>query len=196
VPSDSARAAMLSVLLFADDAGRVVLSRDYRGDIGRLRVADFCASQLRAGSGALARGDAPPVTLFDSSTFVVRRVRGAPGPLWLVGAANGNANAATCVELLSAFERLLHEYFGDETLSASAIRGQAALVFALLDEARRAAAAMPFRLGLTAAKRARRSQTTASRSCWSLPPCATWCRSRPPPAASGALRRPRMPQAL
>ena len=136
MPSDAARAAMLSVLLLADDAGRVVLSRDYRGDVGRLRVADFCASQLRAGSGALARGDAPPVTLFDGSTFFVRRVRGAPGPLWLVGAANGNANAALCTEVLAAFERLLHEYFGGETLSASAIRGQAALVFALLDEVR------------------------------------------------------------
>lgn len=128
---------MLSVVLFADDAGRVVLSRDFRGEVGRLRVADFCASQLRAGSGALARGDAPPVTLFDNSSFVVRRVRDAPGPLWLVSATSSNANVACVVELLAAFERLLRDYFAGETLSASAIRGKAALVFALLDEARR-----------------------------------------------------------
>ena len=181
---------MLSVLFFADDAGRVVLSRDYRGDVGRLRVADFCTAQLRAGSGALARGDAPPVTLFDGSTFFVRRVRGAPGPLWLVGAANGNVNAALCTELLSAFERLLHLYFAGETLSASVIRGQAALVYALLDEVRRAAAArrlwcceahaaavMPLRccgcdaasLGLTAASHCGR--------------CRADCRPRHSPAA-------------
>ena len=130
---------MLSVVFFADDQGRVVLSRDFRGAVGRLRVSDFCTSQLRAGSGALARGDAPPVSLFDGSSFFVRRVRGAPGPLWLVGGCEGNANAAAAVEFLAALERLLRDYFAasGETLSASAIRGKAALVFALLDEVSR-----------------------------------------------------------
>jgi hypothetical protein len=137
---------MLSVVLFADDAGRVVLSRDFRGEVGRLRIADFCSSHLRASSGALARGDAPPVVLWDKSSFIVRRVRDAPGPLWLVSATSSNANVACVVELLAAFERLLRDYFAGETLSASAIRGKAALVFALLDEARHHARCMLARL--------------------------------------------------
>ena len=124
-----------SIVFFADDTGRMVLGRDYRGDVGRLRVAAFCEARLRAGSSPLARGDAPPLALFDGSTFVARRLRGATG-VWLVGATNGNANAALLVEALAALERLTVAYFADEAPTASALRGKAALVFALLDEAR------------------------------------------------------------
>ena len=122
-----------STLLFVDDAGRVVLGRDYRGEVGSLRIAEFCSTHLRSGGGALARGDAPPVLLFDGSSFIVRRVRGGGG-VWLVGATSANANAALCVAFLAAFERLLSAYFSGEPPTPSALRGKAALVFALLDE--------------------------------------------------------------
>jgi hypothetical protein len=121
-----------------DDGGRVVISRDYRGDVGSLRVASFCEAHLRArggGGGALSRGDAPPLLLFDGSTFITRRVRRGGG-MWLVGATNGNVNAAACVQFLASIENVFSVYFCDEPPSAGALRGKAALVYALLDEAR------------------------------------------------------------
>jgi hypothetical protein len=125
------------VLLFVDDAGRVVLGRDYRGDVGSLRLAAFCEAHLRgARGGGVARGDAPPLLLFDGSSFVLRRLRGGVG-LWLLGATNGNANAAMCVALLAQLENVMVQYFSGDPPTASALRGKAALVYALLDEARR-----------------------------------------------------------
>jgi hypothetical protein len=140
-----------------DDSGRVVLGRDYRGDVGAVRINAFCEAHLRRGGGALARGDAPPIQLFDGSSFVLRRLRGGGG-LWMVGATNANVNAALCVALLAQLECVFVAYFADEPLTASALRGKAALVFALLDEVRRRGAAMRHRVAYADHRR------------WRLPP--------------------------
>jgi hypothetical protein len=164
-----AAAAARSTLLFVDDGGRVVISRDYRGDVGSLRVASFCEAHLRGGSGPLARGDAPPLLLFDGTTFIARRVRRGGG-LWLVGATNANANAAACVQLLASLERVFAAYFCDTPPSPGALRGKAALVYALLDEAR---------------ARAREHQRVCCmrvrmrvRACGCAPACASACARR------------------
>jgi Adaptor complexes medium subunit family len=123
---------MLSLLLLCDADGRPLIGRDYRGDVGSVLVKAFCVQVLR-----YLTSDAPPVILFEGSTFFVRRL--ARGGGTLVGATSSNINAALALTTLVAVERLL-EAFGvlntaDGAMRQSDILSHASVVYALLDEA-------------------------------------------------------------
>ncbi len=119
-------------MLLCDHDGRVLLGRDYRGDVGSVRVKAFCDAKLRR-----ATGDEPPVMLFDGTSFFTRRLRGAT--LTLLGATNANMNAAAAVEALLAIEHVLLS-FGVVSpgvhVTSSSLLSKAALIYELLDEAR------------------------------------------------------------
>lgn len=119
---------MLSLVHLCDSSGRILVGRDYRGEVGSLRVKSFCEERLRRSTG-----DSPPIEQFDGSTFFTRRLHG----LVLLGATSSDVNAAAATEILVALGNVFLAFGIVEhgvAPSPSAVQAKAPLILALLDE--------------------------------------------------------------
>ena len=113
-----------SAVYFLDLAGRVILHRDYRGDIPLSLV-----ERLVAHIGDLEEaGRMTPVLHFKGVTFVV-----VPHTnLYIVAATRTNANAVALLLFLHRIIAVFAEYFGE--LLEESLRDNFVIIFELLDE--------------------------------------------------------------
>ena len=113
-----------SGVYFLDVAGRVILSRDYRGDVP-LAVVDRLVHHL----GELEeQGQLAPVVHFKGFSFVYTQYSN----LYVVAAATANANAAALLLFLHKTIGVFKEYFGD--LEEESLRDNFVIIYELLDE--------------------------------------------------------------
>lgn len=114
-----------SVSIVAVD-GKILATRDYRGEVHRSELKDFVAAIIKGKNAA----DTPPVLCHAGTSFAFVR----DGSVFVVASTRWDANAVAMIEFLNATLAVLKSYFGGVAIKPSDVREKLPLVYALLDE--------------------------------------------------------------
>lgn len=119
----------ISALFFLDAKGKIIVFRDYRGDVGPKCVDKFMArlSELEETSRAT------PIILADGITYIYVQVFN----LILLAVTRANSNAASITAFLHRLIHVFKHYFGQ--LEEESLRDNFVIVYELLDEVGRTA---------------------------------------------------------
>ncbi|KCV72178.1 hypothetical protein H696_01580 [Fonticula alba] len=113
---------VLSAVFILDIKGKVLISRNYRGDINMSAIDNFVPLVVDA------EDEPPPVVASDGLHFIYIK----HNDLYLVGITRKNTNAAAQLVYLHKFRAILEDYF--RTLREESIRDNFVLIYELLDE--------------------------------------------------------------
>lgn len=115
----------MSAIYFLDMKGKVLIARNYRGEVDPTLIERFLPLLLeKEEEGCLC----PVLRYNDSVTFMWTKVAN----LYLVAASRSNSNAAMVFSFLHKLTSVLSEYFKE--LEEESIRDNFVLVYELLDE--------------------------------------------------------------
>lgn len=114
----------ISAIFFLDVKGRIIISRDYRGDISPKYVEKFMykLSELEEG------GKLTPVISHEGVTFVYLQ----HSNLYILAVTRANVNAAAVVLFLHSLVDVFKHYF--QELEEESLRDNFVIVYELLDE--------------------------------------------------------------
>ena len=113
---------VLSALFITDRKGKILISRNYRGDIP-IGVTEGFSKRIQQ-----AEDDMKPVYTEDGVTFVYIQYNN----LYLLGVTKRNSNALVIMLFLYKMCEVFREYFGD--LQEESIRDNFVIIYELLDE--------------------------------------------------------------
>ena len=113
---------VLSALFITDRKGKILISRNYRGDIP-IGVTEGFSKRIQQ-----AEDDMKPVYTEDGVTFVYIQYNN----LYLLGVTKRNSNALVIMLFLYKMCEVFREYFGD--LQEESIRDNFVIIYELMDE--------------------------------------------------------------
>jgi AP-1 complex subunit mu len=112
-----------SAIFFLDQKGKIIISRDYRGDVSSTITDRFQRKVLELDERTLK-----PVFTEKDTTFVWIRVNN----IYMVTISRGNPNVALILSFLYKLKEVLTDYFGE--LEDESIRDNFVITYELLDE--------------------------------------------------------------
>jgi AP-1 complex subunit mu len=129
--------AAVSAVFILDARGRVLIYRDYRGDVTPRHAERFMARLAEAQQGGIDGGGdpssaaarSPPPVLHDDGVSYVHLPH---SDVHLLAVSRGNANAAAAVVFLRHLVGVFRHYFGE--VEEESVRDNFVTVYELLDE--------------------------------------------------------------
>ena len=112
-----------SAIYFLDQKGKIIISRDYRGDMSSNITERFQRKVLETDERTLK-----PVFTERDTTFIWIRVNN----IYIVSIARGNPNVALVLSFLYRMQEVLTSYFGE--LEDESLRDNFVITYELLDE--------------------------------------------------------------
>ena len=112
-----------SAIYFLDQKGKIIISRDYRGDVSSSITERFQRKVLELDERTLK-----PVFTERDTTFIWIRVNN----IYIVSIAKGNPNVALVLSFLYRMQEVLTSYFGE--LEDESLRDNFVITYELLDE--------------------------------------------------------------
>ena len=112
-----------SAIYFLDQKGKIIISRDYRGDVSSSITERFQRKVLELDERTLK-----PVFTERDTTFIWIRVNN----IYIVTIAKGNPNVALVLTFLYRMQEVLTSYFGE--LEDESLRDNFVITYELLDE--------------------------------------------------------------
>ena len=112
-----------SAIYFLDQKGKIIISRDYRGDVNSTITERFQRKVLELDERTLK-----PVFTERDTTFIWIRVNN----IYIVSVAKGNPNVALMLTFLYRMQEVLSSYFGE--LEDESLRDNFVITYELLDE--------------------------------------------------------------
>ena len=112
-----------SAIFFLDQKGKIIISRDYRGDVSSVITERFQRKVLELDERTLK-----PVFTEKDTTFIWIRVNN----IYIVSIARGNPNVALVLSFLYRMKEVLTSYFGE--LEDESLRDNFVITYELLDE--------------------------------------------------------------
>lgn len=112
-----------SAIYFLDQKGKIIISRDYRGDVGTNITDRFQRKVLELDERTLK-----PVFTERDTTFIWIRVNN----IYIVTISKGNPNVALILSFLYRMQDVLTSYFGE--LEDESLRDNFVITYELLDE--------------------------------------------------------------
>ena len=112
-----------SAIYFLDQKGKIIISRDYRGDMSSNITERFQRKVLELDERTLK-----PVFTERDTTFIWIRVNN----IYIVTIARGNPNVALVLSFLYRMKEVLSAYFGE--LEDESLRDNFVVTYELLDE--------------------------------------------------------------
>ena len=112
-----------SAIYFLDQKGKIIISRDYRGDVNSTITERFQRKVLELDERTLK-----PVFTERDTTFIWIRVNN----IYIVSVAKGNPNVALMLTFLYRLQDVLVSYFGE--LEDESLRDNFVITYELLDE--------------------------------------------------------------
>lgn len=114
----------VSALFFLDVKGKIIIFRDYRGDVSPKCVDKFMSKVNELEESAKLS----PIIVHDGITYIYVQVSN----LYLLAVTRTNANATTALVFLHRLAGVLKHYFND--LEEESLRDNFVIVYELLDE--------------------------------------------------------------